>query len=419
MLRTAVTADIESIIDIHSSAFAYTDNRKLLQERRDILNADLSGWLVYEPEGKMVGCLRIRPDRIRIGNGILLKGEVGDVAVHKNFHGKGYGTRILTEAIEWMHEAGFGASRLGGLAKFYSRFGYFRFPRHYVEFITHEETPRAGGSIIEGKTELPKDVLKCVRLFDKDIDTDTFNELYNDTLSRYSGTLVYDTPQYTCPDNGPFNIVYEEDGEVKAFVFVYERGAKRTEFEQAMDIVCFGYKEGCEKQLAWLTAQTFNSCYDKNCTNFTARYPFDTQLLAALGEVDIRYIACETYGGTGTNMMQIINLSSLLEHLKPELENRIDALLPDSFNKALQIDIGKSKACIRILADRVEIQDEISNAEGIQIPEVQMLKLAMGLNSFDEFYSTRPSDQKHLSKQSLLAMKLLFPKIVLMPGIWG
>ncbi len=82
MLRTAVTADIESIIDIHSSAFSYTDNCKLLQERRDILNADLSGWLVYEPDGKMVGCLRIRPDRIRIGNGILLKGEVGEVAVH-------------------------------------------------------------------------------------------------------------------------------------------------------------------------------------------------------------------------------------------------------------------------------------------------------------------------------------------------
>ena len=77
MLRTAVSNDIENIIDIHSSAFSYEDDSSKIQKLRNTLESDLAGWLVYESGEDVVGCLRIRSDRIRIGCGVLLKGEVG------------------------------------------------------------------------------------------------------------------------------------------------------------------------------------------------------------------------------------------------------------------------------------------------------------------------------------------------------
>ena len=67
-----------------------------------------------------------------------MKADVGHVSVHPDYQGQGFGSALMRHCVKWLRHAGYDIARLGGLVRFYSRFGWERLPRRYFEFPIRE-----------------------------------------------------------------------------------------------------------------------------------------------------------------------------------------------------------------------------------------------------------------------------------------
>ena len=80
---------------------------------------------ICEVDGRIVSAARVVRRWIRYGHSVLELGGIGDVTTLREHRGKGYGTMVVQDAIEWMREHRFDFSLLfTGIRDFYRRLGY-------------------------------------------------------------------------------------------------------------------------------------------------------------------------------------------------------------------------------------------------------------------------------------------------------
>src|SRR5204863_9681591 len=128
MLRPATRDDIPTIVDIECRAFQRdsADHRRRVEQH---LQHEWSECVLLQESGQIVASAHVARQWLRVGRCAVLKGDVGHVAVPPELQGRGYGTTLMQQLIPFMAANGFHVSRLGGLMKFYARFGYEPFLR--------------------------------------------------------------------------------------------------------------------------------------------------------------------------------------------------------------------------------------------------------------------------------------------------
>ena len=413
MIRLVEPEDIDAVVRLQASAFNFpVDGSKADQVRRNIEH-DRGEWLVFTLDGQPVGSLHVRRDQMRMGKSILLKGDVGDVAVDSSRQGQGLGTHLLQEDHAWMRDNGFDLARLGGLFRFYSRFGYVRFFRRYVDFTVGKLASAGASKVREGQIPIEEKWANAIRPFDPELDKREFLNLREEFFKDYLASPVFSDTEVLGP--GPLFWVVRDHGRLLGYLRGSERETEASEFEARIQIGEVAFRRECPEVFQALIAKAYNDAFEKNIPRMTARLPFDSTLVALLSKMPIRFHFVETYGGLAGNMMQIVNLRSLLEKMIPELEDRLRNVFPFSWKGTLEIGIEKDRVGLLIDNGTIRVQDPSNPEMRISLNEYDLLKLILGLGAFEELQESG-SNLKPLPRNLLNA---LFPRRKTYSGLWG
>jgi len=379
-VRRARAEDVEEIHSVMTSAFGVEPGSERWESWRRLAE----GWrdfLVMELGGRIVGAVRIKGERLRYGeNATIIKGDVGYVSVRRELQGRGLGTRLMGEAVRFMREEGMHISRLGGLIKFYSRFGYVPFPRRFYEFPL--DPARAGAATIppEEYLALPSDEEARIRPYEPGRDWRKRWELYKCFNRGLIGPIAEPSsprPESGGPDESGLRWVYEEDG-LRGYVFAHRSGDE-AEIHGAFDL-------SHPSALPSLVRKILIELRRRDTRRVLGRLPFDHEVERRLVEGGVGFLLREVCSYPASNMLLLIDLKRFVEAAAPEWSERMRRRIGSPpWTGKVELRVGGQAA-------EVEISSEgVGAVEGRSEPDVSLafdprdfLLMALGYRGFDE-----------------------------------
>ncbi len=264
-IQCGTPKDSEGIFEVMAKAFRVEEGSSKWHSWKSLAINDAARFRVLELDGKIISVAHIARHRLSVGSCEIAKGDVGEVSTLPEFQGKGYGSALMRNIVNWMRENDYDMSRLGGYSVFYRRFGYVPFPRRFVEFQI--ESVKAGANTISVEEMFkPPEETGEVRPYDASRDEIRKAELYQLFNKGRSGSIVVDfNPNAKLPTTpsspDPLRIVYEVDGVVEGYLFATDYGRDITPFEAHITIGDVAFNPACPDALASLFKQILHSDY--------------------------------------------------------------------------------------------------------------------------------------------------------------
>ncbi|MGQ9609268.1 MAG: GNAT family N-acetyltransferase [bacterium] len=419
IFRRAIRSDAEGIFRVLSSAFKLEKDSYKWNNMRSIAYGGAENFLLMEKNSEIIGTVMISPHWLRVGSAKILKGDIGEVAILRELHGQGYGTRLMQECVSYLAQNGYHVSRLGGLTRFYFRFGYVPFPRRYYEFLL--TNVNAGASVFtpEDYLVLTSEQEKCVRYYHPSRDWKRRDEIYDKFNENRSGSYFeyrnYASPPTGEPDPSALRFVYDDGNEIKGYIFAVEYPCEITPFEAKVTIYDTAFDLDCPQSFTVLIKYMLSESLKRNAQRVTARLPFDPLVQKLLIDTSISYSLQELQSGIASNMMSVTNLKGTLEAIAHELTHRrLDAIKCDDFIFKMIVD--SHEATIKVGESSVEVMDKGESNLYLNCDTTAFLRWLFGLNGFDE-WQLNVSSNLNRSQKSVLSS--LFSRQPCASGPWG
>lgn len=425
MVRYAIASEAEQIADVTASAFGYGRDDGRWTWTRDTAAAQPDRYLVNVKGHEIVGCLFVTPASLWVGESVIHLADVGHVSVRADLQGRGFGTELMAGAVMLLRRDGYHLSRLGGMVRFYSRFGYRPFPRGMYELIVEPLEFGMGAITAEEAHRLPPEIAKHVRRYHPAKDWATCMKLWQEMYSRRTGAVVREIDLSTPPSSGPdpqgLSFVYD-DGGVQGYVFAVRNPEGRV-FRpwEARILVQEAAYEMTRPEALWAPMRALaTEAARLNCQRIVARLPFDTRIENALIDGGLTFRRCELMGGTAGNMICLLNLAGLLETLLPELQKRI-ARADLRQTMAVEFRVEQQRATLELQDGKLKVTERLDAADRIRSHKASLdtrsfVLLVLGLRDWVQVQS----DAKRRPVPALdTLLRVLFPAQPAATGVWG
>ena len=411
--RNGVADDTEAIFEVMVRAFHVEENSDRWHSWHNLAIRDAERFRVLEAEGKITGVAIINRERLWVGSCEIVKGDVGEVSVLPEFQGKGYGSALMRDVVQWMRDNDCDISRLGGSSIFYRRFGYVPFPRRSVEFPI--EPVRAGANImsVEEVFRPPEGLPGKVRPYDASRDAVRKDELHQMFNKGRSGSFVRDfdpnaklSSRPSSPN--PLRIVYEADGIVEGYLFAGD---------DARSIGDVAFNPSCPDAFVGLMQQLLHVAAERGVSSVRSCLPFDAGVLSILTGANIAFTLIERQGGRASNMIQIVNLASLLSKISPELALRLRSSSAADWRGEIEIGFEGQRVGLRV--GNAHITANVPVGDGafrMQTDQGTLMKLLLGILSFEEAPIV---DRESIEPSAAAVLSAWFPRQHTASGPWG
>ncbi len=417
IFRRAAEADAEAIAEVLCGAFAPAD--EAARERLCRLARD--GWrelVVLTADGKPVAVAHVEPHRLRVGSCSVLKADVGHVGVRPDLQGQGLGTRLMTDLVAWLPEARFQVTRLGGLMRFYERFGYEPFPRRYVTIPVPARGAVLKGTSWDSLIALKRRAAAAVRPYHPAKDHRAVYRLRYAAALR-PGALVMPTAPGPAPAAGPDPsrpvYVYERGGEVVGYL----RGGLARVHAGDPDL------RYCLDELAaleWdpgvvgpLVKTLMARAREIAPTEIMARLPYDERLFEALTAAGIPFHILEMRQAHDGNMMQVVDLAGTLRAVAPELTQRLRQAGCCPWQGVLEVRLPRLSATLRVSDGQAAIARAERPDAVLELSHAAFLKALFGLLAMPEAAAAAG----RLPGPLQVTLGILFPRLPAASGPWG
>ncbi len=336
----AVHRVIVSAYGLEPDSERWTSMRKVAQQWQT--------FLVMEKKGELIATVRVGRDRLRYGeSAAILKGEVGYVGVLRELHGQGYGTALMQSAVQYMKKGGFHISRLGGLNRFYARFGYVPFPRRYVDFPLEPIGAGAGRLMPEIFLKPSDEEMARVRPYEPGRDWLQRCDLYDlfnggRTASMIEGRPA--SPQAGGPDPTGLRWVYDDAG-VRAYAFANLKESLAEIYDTGGDLAHPQAYAAVVKRALWEAVL-------KGARQAQGRLPHDGRLEAAFVRGGVPYILRELQTAPASNMICTVDLGRFVEAVSPQWTLRL-ASASVSWKGVLELRVQDQKASLALTPEAV------------------------------------------------------------------
>ncbi|OGV74689.1 MAG: hypothetical protein A3K19_25445 [Lentisphaerae bacterium RIFOXYB12_FULL_65_16] len=412
-IRTGTAADRDAVREVAAKAFPKNDPDHMLASHPIV--GERSFWRVQVADGgRIIGAVHVRRDQVPVGKALVVKGDVGAVSTLPEYQGKGHGTRLMQDTVAWMRDNDYDLSRLGGYGTFYSRFGYLRFPRRYYEIRLGDTATIGAATIEEGRIPIDAEAVTHMRPYNPATDGMALTALRRSFNAGLNGFVPPAPDSIFRPAADAWHAVYEENGTIRAYVLGQQLPKEVSEFEARVVLSECGCAPGAEEPLARVLEFVCNQAWAKQFTRITARFPFIPALSGVLARTRIRFSMVETYGGLASNMLQIVNLRSLMTRLAPELEARLadSGLTPPVCT--FDLAIAKERVRLTVADAKIAVGPSEGTADAVVIDEFVLLQLVLGMLSFTEVEDRVPAPPAVAR-----LLRVLFPRTAVVSGVWG
>ena len=416
--RPAVASDVSAIVDIECRAFG-RDTAESRDYKRRELDHELADYVVLEDDGQVVAAARILRHWLQVGRCAVLKGDVGHVAVLPELHGKGHGTTLMQRVIPYLRDKGFHLSRLGGLMKFYSRFGYEPFMRRYVHLPVHPLDNDIKGTPWREIYGLTPQERVCVRRYDPSRDARAVHELRQRfNRGRCGHLLLAETPPPTTaagPNPDAYDFVYEDDGEVRAFLRgalgLVNAGDPAPSYR--IDELAADYDH--PQAVAPLLKHFILQAAQIAPTTISCRLPYDEWLFGLARQAQLYLEVSEWRQSVDGNMMQVVNLPETLRVGIPEWYARLHEAGVIPWMGTVHFRLPNDEAVLEVTPEAVRVGDGTQGDVTVTASQADFIMWLLGIAGFGEF----PHLSAHLTGPQRLTLSIIFPRLPCASGVWG
>ena len=274
---------------------------------------------------------------MRVGSVLLKTAGIGAVVTKESYRNQGLMASAAAQSFHAMHNQGYDLSILRG--RHYHKFGY----RRAWNYLTTKIDPGA-----YPPEEIPRyDLKQPFSLLGK-ADMDSINALYNQQYASVSGSCV--RPTFPMFQDGEMNAYgwFDEQGQLVGYV-----RAAATEDKSALR--CLEAAGDPEQGLAVLRELLQQqACQQLHFFTLPEQHPILQIVRQGACTVENRY-----FRQTGW-LVRLVNLTSSLQKLLPDLERRLAASRFDAWQGRLHLDAGEQKATLRIADRRIQLTDELA-----------------------------------------------------------
>ena len=411
--RGGVADDAETIFEVMEKSFLVEKNSNRWHSWYNLAVRNAQRFRVLEHVGRVIGVALITNERLCIGSCEILKGDVGEVSILPEFQGKGYGSALMRDVVQWMRDKNYDISRLGGYSIFYRRFGYVPFPRRLVEFPI--EPANAGANIIsvEERFRPPEGLPGKIRPYDASRDAVRRDELYQMFNRGRSGSIVRDfNPNAKLPKKNsvpnPLRIVYETNDIVEGYLSAGNDGRSISEVT---------FNPSYPDAFVGLMKQILHFAAERGINSVSSRLPFEPNILSILTGANITFNLIERQGGHASNMIQIVNLASILNKITPELESRLRPTSVANWCGEIEIGFESQRVGLRVsngnITASVCVGDE---AFYVQTDQGSLMKILFGILSFEE---ADIFNRRNITPSATAVLSAWFPRQYTASGPWG
>jgi predicted N-acetyltransferase YhbS len=322
--RDAVPADIPDLMGLWRRSFPDKDSShwQIVEER---LRAGLKTERIvvraaFDGRGVLAGAVQHLITHIRIGDSLIRNSHLGEVSVLPELQGAGLGSRLMTDSVRWLESSGAAQSAaLGGLVRFYSRFGFTPAaspPALVIPF----KNERGGVKEIHFKeiiTAMSENEHDRIRDFDPEADKETCLRLQNPDC----GGVFYDAGDYRfeilerAGAKEISRLACGKTGAPEAWLFVYGGGT-----------VCnfgAGTGERGDAALAALLRRALTRSFESGHTELRVEGGELRRMAGLLRREEIAFTFASAFGGRGSRMVFVPSLKGLFEALKDGLNRRL------------------------------------------------------------------------------------------------
>jgi len=316
--RIAESKDLETIFPFWRKIFNWDDKRaKVLENYVSAgVKARTNKILLMEENGKLMGSVLNVLSVVYYEELILKKASVGEVSIDPAFQGRGLGHKLMTENQKFLASIGVDIARLGGLTKFYSRFGYVTVPTESYQMLIE---PIVGGvkqispmDIIKIDETTKQKIRKLVLPDELDLWRELHNEFHNGNLFAEhidEEHLRYWQLRSNEKDNITIFGFFSSQEQLQACIMAWGEA-----LENVVD-VAYRDRDACINLIKYLV--DFSMSRNAKVINFTFA-PEDI-----LAEVGLKFRKIVSLTKTASSMVALINIDTLFEKLMPILTRRI------------------------------------------------------------------------------------------------
>lgn len=378
--RSALPSDAHGIaaaLDAFGPASIGSDR---YNQRCDHIRHTASRWRIGLQDGRVVCAAYASPSAVWFGSSPIGWTDVGEVCVSPAIQGGGIGSLIMADIVKHLHDTQCPISRLGGLVRFYSRFGYERFPRNYIEFPVQPEI-HAGAST-QSFLDTLKPTLRAVaangiiRPFDPAKDHPALWDIMEKFNRHRTGARVFNRPASSEGMN--HILVYEQSNQPAGMMVLRLLPQDHTPSEAMATIYEIAYDPQNPAALESLLKHALRAAFNHKASRATAYLPADTALLNDLESAAIDYNLCQTRGTIASNMVQITNLHALLIAITPELTLRTTSI---PYTGNITIDLGNQQSTLRLTPGNIQITSTGTTPSDLtlKMTHAQLLSTLLGV----------------------------------------
>lgn len=335
-------------------------------------------------DGQPVSWAELPYHRLRLGQATLTAGGVAGVFTRPENRGRGYNRQVMERCVEVLAADGLDVSLLFGIPNYYHKFGYRTTLADY-EFTV---TARA---LIDGPMKLTIRELPKAR--------------HGEILPLYRRWLAAASFGLERPAGRWGGFFRGQRGNVNVTVTVFYRGRVAVGYvacDQAADAVrvpelVANDAAACRSMFTWLARQ----CRDKLCERILFTLSADDPASRMARDFGATFTLLTKANGGG--MMRILNLSSTLAALRPELAAlwARSSLGSRRLELALRTDLGAGE--VRLAGARPSAHPLCGR---VTIPQDRLIQLISGY--------ARPAEvaaqsRVTISRNLLPALDVLFP----------
>jgi len=411
IFREYKSGDEEGIIELLASVFSEYRNIQFTVDDWLILEKKDEGFtrknaFVAEYNGRIVGHVQIIYRQLRIGRAYITTGGIANVATHQKFRERGIATRLLTLAIKRLREENIPLSSLftgyrGAAHRVYRKIGFTDtqlLTRFYGKKMEAEKTIKKLEDyreieIIEAEKKDAEKLLKIYMKYTMKISAShkrSQKYMKEKILEGYYETFIYE------PAFKVYRVLKDEEtigyftlGITDEYVRVKPRSLHTANL---IEVVATN-----RNTIRTVLREAIKQALEKKAKELSLPIQSTRNIIKSLKSFK------KLIEG-GIYMNKIINLKTLLEQLKPELEGNLKNK-PDIKEK-IGIITEDQQITLKIKDCQVEVEN--NQAESIiKTTNEELIKLIYGINTPKEFILN--SEIKTLKpKQLKTALRAMF-----------
>lgn len=298
---------------------------------------------VAEVDEEIVSRVQIIDYKMHIGSSIVRMGGLAAVLTEPSHRGNGYAKMALERSIEFMDESGFDVSVLFGIGDFYEKVGYIPAIPDYEVSIDVSDIKCEG---VDGFKEM------------KEEDLDKVLEFYHSSNENRTGAILRPKDAWKWMHRKPPLFLIRKDGYIGVdfddeAVELYDIAGVNNQFynKAVLKLGSMARERDLEEIKAFLPPD----------------HPFASMAIKYGSKVEV------FYSRTGNCMARIIDICSLFDKIRPELENRVkkSEFSEIAVDLTIQSDVGDIKMTLNKTCSK-------NIALSLDLPHTAITQLVMG-----------------------------------------